>query len=31
VIDAAPRVLGSGYQTFNVAGTKIARRLGLDI
>jgi NAD(P)-dependent dehydrogenase (short-subunit alcohol dehydrogenase family) len=31
VIDAAPRVLGSAYQTFNVAGTKIARRLGLDI
>jgi NAD(P)-dependent dehydrogenase (short-subunit alcohol dehydrogenase family) len=31
VIDAAPRVLGSGYQAFNVAGTKIARRFGLDI
>jgi short-subunit dehydrogenase len=31
VIDAAPRVLGSAYQTVNVAGTKIARRFGLDI
>lgn len=31
VIDAAPRVLGSTYQTLNVAGTKLARRLGLDI
>ena len=31
VIDAAPRVLGSSYQRFNVAATKIARRFGLDI
>jgi NAD(P)-dependent dehydrogenase (short-subunit alcohol dehydrogenase family) len=31
VIDAAPRVLGSTYQALNVAGTKIARRFGLDI
>jgi NAD(P)-dependent dehydrogenase (short-subunit alcohol dehydrogenase family) len=31
VIDAAPRVLGSSYQALNVAGTKIARRFGLDI
>jgi NAD(P)-dependent dehydrogenase (short-subunit alcohol dehydrogenase family) len=30
-IDAAPRVLGSSYQALNVAGTKIARRFGLDI
>lgn len=28
LIDAAPRVLGSGYQRVNVAGARIARRLG---
>lgn len=31
LIDAAPRILGSAYQTFNVAGAKLARRFGLDI
>ncbi|HEY9418197.1 MAG TPA: SDR family NAD(P)-dependent oxidoreductase [Pseudonocardia sp.] len=31
LIDAAPRVLGSNYQTLNVAGSRIARRFGLDI
>ena len=31
VIDAAPRVLGSAYQSVNVAGARIARRLGLGI
>ncbi|HTK62301.1 MAG TPA: SDR family oxidoreductase [Pseudonocardia sp.] len=31
VIDAAPRLLGSTYQTLNVAGSRIARRFGLDI
>jgi NAD(P)-dependent dehydrogenase (short-subunit alcohol dehydrogenase family) len=31
VIDAAPRVLGSTYQSLNVAGSKLARRFGLDI
>ncbi|MDQ2708141.1 MAG: SDR family oxidoreductase [Actinomycetota bacterium] len=31
LIDAAPRVLGSRYQFFNVAGAKLAKRFGLDI
>jgi NAD(P)-dependent dehydrogenase (short-subunit alcohol dehydrogenase family) len=31
VIDAAPRVLGSTYQSLNVAGAALARRFGLGI
>jgi NAD(P)-dependent dehydrogenase (short-subunit alcohol dehydrogenase family) len=31
VIDAAPRLLGSNYQSVNVAGAALARRFGLDI
>ncbi len=31
VIDAAPRLLGSGYQTLNVAGARLAKRFGIDL
>jgi NAD(P)-dependent dehydrogenase (short-subunit alcohol dehydrogenase family) len=31
LIDAAPRVLGSGYQSLNVAGAKLAKRFGIDL
>ncbi len=31
LIDAAPRVFGSGYQSLNVAGVKLAKRFGVDL
>lgn len=31
LIDAAPRLLGSGYQFLNVAGARLAKRFGVEI
>ena len=31
LIDAAPRLLGSGYQFLNVAGARMAKRFGIEI